>query len=180
MNYEEVTNLLELVSIHYKNFEVKEKTVYAWLDVLQSYDKNEVEQELKDAMMDKQFQYEPPKAYYLVRNLIKKYDKVDYSKQVVYCPICRRPLNQPDYDKHFDRCSSIEYIISQCKRFDATMSKTKKELFEMSDSDFDKYYNTILRFVQKNTASKSEKERIEFIFNPPSQEKARKFFNKGG
>lgn len=174
----EVNDLLEYMSLFYK-IKINDKMINAWLNTLHQYDCEEVKKSLDEAMSEERFQREPPQAQYLVRGLVKKYDKVDYSKQVIYCQICNRPLNQGDYDRHFDRCSSIEYILNQCKRFNAPCSYSKKELFEMLDESFEEYYKKILRYVQEHTTDKSEKQRIEFIFNPPSEEKAKKFLSKG-
>ena len=178
MNYEQVDELLGYISASYR-VENSTSMIYSWLDILQEYDYEEVKQALYEAMSEDRFQRTPPQAQYLVRNLVKKYDKVDYSKQVVYCPICRRPLNQSDYEKHFDRCSSVEYVLNQCIRFNSSCRYTKRELYEMSEEDFEKYYNTILKFVMNRTTDESEKTRIGFIFNPPSEEKALEFLKKG-
>ena len=112
MNVEQVNDLLEYISISYKT-EIPTSMLYSWLDVLQAYDYEEVKQSLDEAMAEERFQTRPPQSQYIVRNLVKKYDKVNYKEQVVYCPICRRPLNQPQYDEHFNRCSSVEYILNQ-------------------------------------------------------------------
>lgn len=179
MTYEEVVDLLDIISSFYKNFDITEEKIQAWLNVLQEYDKNEVNEVLKSAMAEDRFQNNLPTPYYLVRNLVKKYDKVNYKEQVVYCPICRRPLNQPQYEKHFDRCLSVEYILNQCKRFNTECRYSKKELYEMNETIFEEYYDTILKYVMNHTTDKSEKTRIGFIFNPPSEEKARQFLSKG-
>ena len=178
MNYEQVSELLDYISDSYHT-ENSTAMIYSWIDILQEYDYEEVKQALYEAMSEDRFQRTPPQVQYLVRNLVKKYDKVDYSKQVVYCPICRRPLNQPDYEKHFDRCSSVEYVLNQCIRFNSSCRYTKRELYEMQDTAFEEYYNTILKYVMNHTTDESEKTRIGFIFNPPSAEKAKEFLMKG-
>lgn len=178
MTYEEVVDLLDLLSTCYK-IEVTDNMIRAWLNVLCEYDTEEVKKALDEAMAEERFQREPPQAQYLVRGIIKKYDKVDYSKQVIYCTICKKPLNQPDYEKHFDRCLSTEYILNQCKMFNTQCRYTKKELYEMPETIFREYYSSILKYVMDHTNDLSEKTRIGFIFNPPSEEKARKFLKRG-
>lgn len=178
MNVNDVTELIDYLSTCYKS-EYPTSMIYSWLDVLQEYDIEDVKQSLDEAMAEDRFQRTPPQAQYIVRNLVKKYDKVNYKEQVVYCPICRRPLNQPQYDAHFDRCSSVDYILNQCKRFNTQCRYSKKELYEMTNEDFEEYYVTILKYVMNHTTDISEKTRIGFIFNPPSSEEARKFLSKG-
>ena len=48
----------------------------------------------------------------------------------------------------------------------------------MKEIDFEEYYNTILKYVMNHTTDASEKTRIGFIFNPPSEEKAKEFLSK--
>lgn len=178
MNVEQVNELLEYISVSYKT-EMPTSMLYSWLDVLQEYDYEEVKKALDDAMAEDRFQRTPPQVQYLVRNLIKQHDRVDYSKQVVYCQICGKPCNQSDYNKHFDRCSSIEYMLSQYKRFGHQSKLSKKELYEMSDEEFDTKYENMLKYIYANTTDEHEKTRIGFYFSPPSEEKAREFLKRG-
>ena len=177
MNYEEVSELLDYIQVCYGK-EVKSAQLYAWLDVLQPYDKEEVWASLKEARAEERFQTSCPQVQYIVRNLVKKYDRVDYSKQVIYCPICSKPLNQPDFEKHFDRCSSVDYVIRNSKKW-FNSSPSKKALFEMPDSEFEEKYNQLLKYIYEHTSDSLERETISFIFNSPTDEKAKQFLSKG-
>lgn len=174
MTHIEVIDLLDYMNSAYPNFDVQDDSkVLAWVDILQPYDKEDVKIALDNAMAEKQFQYNPPQAQYIVKDLIKKYEKVDYSKQVIYCQNCGRPLNQPEYKKHFERCNSVEYIVKNAKKW-LNKDLSKKRLFEMSEDEFNKGYDKLLHFIYDHTANQMEKEIIGNIFNPPSAERAKK------
>ncbi len=180
MTYIETIDLLDYINSCYPNFDTKDEAkINSWADILQPYDKDEVKRALNDAMGEDKFQYNPPQVQYLIRNLIAKYDKVDYSKLVIYCPICGRPLNQNDYEKHFDRCSSVEYVIRETKKWYGK-DLSKRKLFEMTDDDFKIEYLKLLSFIKKNTTNLDEKLRIEFVFNSPNEEETKKYFEKKG
>ncbi len=180
MTYIETIDFFNYINSCYPDFDTKdEDKLNAWADVLQQYEKDDVRKAFDLALSEERYQFKPPQVQYIVRNLIAKYDRVDFSKLVVYCKICGRMLNQSDYDKHFDRCSSVEYIIREYKKWYGK-ELDKKELYEMSDDDFKIRYLKLLNFIKNNTTNLDEKERISNIFNPPNEEKAKKYFKKEG
>ena len=52
----------------------------------------------------------------------------------------------------------------------------KRELYELPEEEFDRQYKIILKYVMQHTNDESEKTRIGFIFNPPTPEQARAYF----
>lgn len=175
MNKEEVTELLEFLEISYPNFEIKEGMTDAWLNELQMYDCNDVKKNLARLMSDEYYQKTPPLVNMIIKNLTKVNEKIDYSKLVYFCPICRRKYNDKELlDEHFDRCSSVKYIVHQYERF--KLGKVnKKELYEMAKDEFDTRYKKLLKKIQQLTTNENEKSVISFIFNPPRNENARQF-----
>lgn len=180
MSREEVLDLLDTIAVSYKNFvQDTDLLLKTWEEILCQYDTEEVKQELRKCMSEDQFQYQPPTVYYLVRNLRKICEKVDYTKQVVYCHLCKRPFNDDEQLKmHIDRCLSVRYILRQYKRFNISKQLSKRDLYEMNQEEFDKKYEELLKWIQKNTTDVREKARIEFIFNPPRAEVAKKYLNQ--
>lgn len=175
MNKEEVTELLEFLEINYPSFEIKEGMVNAWLNELQMYSCDEVKKSLAKLMSDDYYQKTPPLVNMIVKGLTKVNEKVDYSKIVYFCPICNRHFNDKKLlDEHFDRCSSVRYIIQQYKRFDLG-NVDKRTLYEMPKEEFDERYKKLLKKVQELTTNENEKKIIDFIFNPPRNEMAKKF-----
>ena len=104
----------------------------------------------------------------------RKYEKIDYKEQNVRCQRCNKIVKESEYDAHFDRCSSIDYVIRESKKW-FRKELTRKFLWEMSDEEFNERYNKLLHYIYEHTQNESEKTRIGFIFNPPSREKAMSF-----
>lgn len=183
MNRQEVAELLNLIDVNCRNFS-KDKDIDAmmtsWLEVLCEYEYKDVKNRLKQCLAQDMFQYQPPTVYYLVKELQKKQDKVDFKKQVIYCNICGRAFNYEDKLKnHFERCSSVRYIITQCKKW-GKKDLNKRELYEMGEEEFNEKYEKLLHYIYEHTTNEKEKTRIGFIFNPPGAEIAKKFLEGNG
>ena len=175
----EVDKLLNTVDLNYKNYfkgPINEFSDY-WYEYLYQYDFIEVEKKLRDCMSMDQFQYQPPTLEYLIKDLVKIQDKVDFNKTFIYCQFCNRIFNSIEtLHKHEDRCRSVRYIVRQYKKY-FNREVNKRELYEMSDEDFDEKYDKLLRFIEQHTTDEKEKKVIGFIFKVPSKEDARKVIN---
>lgn len=171
---EEVIDLLEFISLNYQNFKFDERLVDNWFNDLQQYDLRDVKENLKSFMADEKYQHEPPKLSLLTRGLIKKHEKVDWTKVETFCQRCHKPLSISEYEDHIDRCSSIDYVIRETKKW-FSKELTRKELFAMPEQEFNERYNKLLHYIHDHTQDESEKKIIGFIFNPPSKERVRNF-----
>ena len=130
-------------------------------------------------MSDERYSYQPPFLEVIVKGLTKKQNKLDFSELTYFCMFCKRPFNdRNELEEHQDRCRSIKYIISQYKRFNLGEidNNKKRELYELPEEEFDRQYKIILKYVMQHTNDESEKTRIGFIFNPPTPEQARAYF----
>ena len=58
----------------------------AWYEVLKDYDFSDVAQVVAECLSEDKFQYQPPTAYYLVKNLKKVTEKTNINSYQVYCP----------------------------------------------------------------------------------------------
>ena len=175
----EVDKLLNTVDLNYKNYFKGSITEFSdyWYEYLYQYDFKEVEKKLRECMAMDQFQYQPPTLDYLIKDLVKIQDKVDFNKTLIYCQFCNRIFNSIEtLHKHEDRCRSIRYIARQYKKY-LKREVNKRELYEMSDEEFDEKYDKLLKFVQERTNDEREKEIISFIFKVPTKEDAKKFIN---
>lgn len=177
MTKEQVLDLLDFLELSYSNFKTKEGMLDAWYNELQMYDEADVKINLKHYMGEERFQNNPPLVALLIRGLTPKKEKVDFSKVVYFCQRCHKAYNnKEDLDKHFDRCSSVDFVIRETKKW-SKKDLTRKELFEMSDDEFEKKYNELLLWIYNHTDDEAEKTRINFFFNPPSSERAKKFLD---
>lgn len=181
MNKEQIKEIIMYIKNSYSNYEFKKEMIEYWEQELSQYEYEDINNRLKELMSEERYAYQPPLLEAITKGITKKHNKVDFSQLTYFCRFCGRPFNDKnELDLHEDRCSSIRYIKSQYKRFRwPELSGTQiKEMYEMSEEEFDTKYKIILRKVQNLTNDEMEKQRIEFIFNPPSQEQARKFLNE--
>lgn len=180
MTRDDTRKLLDFLSLQYSNFEITLEMIDWWAYELQEYDLEDVKDKIKKLMSEERYAYVPPLLEVIKKGLVKKHDKVDFTKLTYLCSFCRKAYNdRKEYEKHTDRCRSVKYIISQYRRFNLGEidNAKKKELYNMNEEEFIERYNILLKYVQKNTNDELEKRRIEFIFNPPNLEQARKFLN---
>ena len=169
----ELLNEMEMFYPFFKNSLEREE---AWYKVMYKYDFKEVMRNLEIAMANEKYQKEPPTAYYLVQDLIPTDEKVDFNKLVIFCPICKRAINQREEQKHTDKCRSIEYLEKQYERhFGKKIDK--KTLWQMPDDEFDKKYFDSLKKFQGATSNEKEKEIIGFVLNKPDPKTAKNFFS---
>lgn len=181
MTRDETVLILRHMSCSLPNFNYRDDGVLeTWHNVLKEYDYTETFKKVNTLLEEDRFQYQAPTPQFVVRDLRKKSEKIKLNSYKVACRNCGKMCSSyEDEERHFDRCSSVEYILNLYKRFNLQCTKTKKELFEMPEQEFDDSYNKILKYVMEHMTDVSEKERIGFIFNPPSEEKARNYLNRG-
>jgi len=181
MNSEKIKEIVKYLKTSYPSYEFKNEMIDYWINELSQYDYEDIMNRLKELMGEERYSYQPPLLEAITKGITKKHNKVDFNELVYFCRICRRPFNsKEELDIHEDRCSAIKYIASQYKRFrlpNLTTNK-KRELYELPEEEFDKQYKMILKYVMQHTNDEMEKTRISFIFNPPSQEKAKEFLNQ--
>lgn len=185
MNKSEVKKVLDYLELNYSDFKVTKDLFDMWLDELQQYDYEDVMNKLKQMLGTGRYINTPPVLVSITNGLTAKNKKLDWKKQVVMCHICGKAFNCnkdyscPELKEHEDRCASIRYVIKQTKKwFNKDISRA--ELWAMSKEEFDERYDKLLHYIYEHTDNKDEKDVIGYIFNPPSPEVARRFFNNMG
>lgn len=176
---EEVKEIFKIIKFNYPNFEIKEGMASMWAEVMSEYSYEDVKKKLEEHLAEDRFQKQPPTAYLLVKGLPKIRDRVDFTKDTIFCRFCNKAFNsEEEHDKHYDRCSSIHYLIRENKKwFNRVIDK--KFLWQLSDEEFEERYNKMLKFIMEHTTDERERTRISYIFNPPNEEQAKEFL-KGG
>lgn len=175
MTETEVKNLLRFLAMEYSSFNVIDDKVKYWYNELQQYDTRDVKSRLKELMANEKYALVPPVLEVIISGLTKKQNKVNFKKMVYFCKFCNRAFNvRYELDKHEDRCRSIKYILRQYENYNLG-EIDKKTLYNMTDEEFDERYNKLLQVIKNKTTDEGEKRLIEFIFNPPSWEKAKQF-----
>lgn len=158
----EATELLDKLTYQNKDFTYDDKKLNSWYEVLKDYDFEDVKQVVQESMAEDRFQYQPPTVYFLVKNLKKSLEKNKLNSYKVYCPICNRLFDSYDEQvRHFDRCSSVEYIIREYpKWYPGETLPDKKRLYNMSENEFNMGYLKLLKRIYENTLNENERIRI--------------------
>lgn len=157
MNLEQIDDLLARIKIHrpffMKDMKKEEQILLKkeWYKVLINYDNSEVNFELDEYLKDPSNDSKIPAVYNLISNLKKIANKnVDYEPRV-YCKICNANIGLKNYQKHHDRCSSIEYLSKMSFKY-LNMKLRKEELRRLSDEEFEKLYweccNSLLKRIE--------------------------------
>lgn len=178
MNKKQVIEILEFLKISYSNFGGIEDKLPYWEEELKYYSYEDVKRRIKELMELKEFSTNAPTLTRIIGPLTKTGEKMENNDVTYFCQFCKRSFN--DYDEmeiHQDRCRSVQYILRQYKRFKLG-DIDKRFLYNLNDEEFDIRYKKLLRLVQEHTNDPREKQRIEFIFNPPGQEEAKKFLSE--
>ena len=192
MNLDQIDTLLARIKIHrpyfMKDMKKEEQILLKkeWYKVLINYDNVEVNSELDEYLKDPSNDNKIPAVYNLVSNLKKISNKnVDYEPRI-YCKICNANISLKNYQKHYDRCSSIEYLSKMAFKY-LNMKLRKEELRNLSEEDFEKLYweccNSLLKridnpvelhFLKNSIAAHEGKELdldLSMIINAYSTEK---------
>lgn len=158
----EVTELMKRVKSNYPSFIIDDFKINEWLDELKDYDNEDVHKKLEEHMRNEEYNAGPPKVYFLTRYLIKIKDKKTLDDYKVVCPFCRERISYNNNGEHIDRCRSIDYIDTQCKKYHN--KRIDKEAFKrMTQDQFDIKYNRVLKDVYDNTTNETEKKVISKI-----------------
>ena len=98
-------------------------------------------------------------------------EKLDWGKGVTFCNYCGKGFNigdikQPnalaEVHKHEDKCRSINYIITQAKKYKG-VELTRKQLWQYDDEKFEELYNRNLELVKTGSIDKDEVDRVNRI-----------------
>lgn len=139
MTREESKQIVDKIQIYRQSFLITENVYREWYRILEPYDYYDVEKKLDDYFRDSDNFGKYPDAYYLTRFLKTSEEKKVFNEPHALCQICGRAILFKDYEKHYEKCSSADYIVSMCERYlDKKISKEK--LMATDDETFKKYY----------------------------------------
>ena len=117
MNKIETKNLLNKIKGYYNSqFFVDEYILDAWHDTLKDYEKEDCIEHIKDYI--KEFPDTPPKPQTFKKGLLtseekRKLRERDYS---VSCNLCGKWLSLEEYERHYDKCLDIQYLMGIAKQ----------------------------------------------------------------
>lgn len=160
MNKEETMKLLEKIKTFRQSFLVKKDTVDNWLNVLKDYDYKDVDQKLDEYFRESKNFGQYPDPYYLTKYLIKTDEKFSMSNIMIKCPLCFKTISQTKYDDHYDRCSSVDYVIRMYKKY-YHRKLNRVELESLSDEKFDEMYWKFCESLYKTIPEGLQKKCLE-------------------
>lgn len=139
MNRMETQNILNKIKVFRQSFLILKETIEEWTKILEPYDYQDVDKKLDEYFKETNNFGQYPDPYLLSRNLTTKIEKEKYRDITIICQICGEKVSHGAYNKHYDRCSSVDYICNMSERF-YNKKIDKRELKQMSDDKFDKAY----------------------------------------
>jgi hypothetical protein len=158
MTRNEFTTLFKRIESEFSNFSADYDE---WYRVLSNYSYNDVLNNLKNYRGNT-----PPIYSTLIRNL-KVEEKIN--DWITCCDICKERItihnnDMTEYEKHFRKCSKIDFIDRMCVKFRGHHVATAK-YYEMSDSELDSAYHKIMNFYLQN----KDKDEKEFLKDFPDE-----------
>ena len=156
MELKDVKIILNRIKVNYPTFVNDDYTRSEWYNELKDYSLNDVMEKLEQHFRSEQYGNSIPKVYFLTKYLTKEKEK-DIKENIKYiCNLCGKPVSLELSDEHYDRCSSIDYLIKVSnKYFNKQLNREKLE--QASDDAFDNYYwnvcNKLVDVIDKDTPS---------------------------
>lgn len=159
MEFKETKMILKRIQSYYPSFMLDDYKIKEWHSELKKYDYDDVNRKLEEHMRSTEYGSYEPKLYFLTKFLKPSVDKNKNEAYLIECPFCGEYIRDEEYDKHYDRCSSIEFINRQC------LEMTGKEIDrnkykQMSEEDFELFYQKLIKNVYNKTKNEQQKNAI--------------------
>ena len=165
MTLTETKNFMERIKFYYQEFVIDNLKVEEWHRQLKDYNNQEINDKFEEHLNNEQYCNLIPRIGFLTKYLIKEKDKIaNKSNSIrVKCNLCGKGMFLNEYDKHIERCNSVEYLNLQSLRFtDKELDKEKYR--QMSDEEFNKVYDKVLNKILETTTDEEEKQNIMNYF----------------
>lgn len=108
----------------------------------------------------------PPIYSTLIKNL-KEEEKIE--DWITCCDICKQRItiqnnDMEEYEKHFRRCSMIDFIDRMSVKF-RQQHITIVKYYQMSDEELQKNYDKIMKFYRENKDNKEILKKMEDVYD---------------
>lgn len=154
MKKQEIAKLFNRIKNHYNTFTTGDEKVEEWYKFLKDYDSADVNKAFDEYMT---FGYDnAPLVYSLTKNIIKIKQEKDNS-WITCCDICGERItiyddDMEDYEKHFRKCSKIDFIDRMNKKY-KNREIDKSKFYGMSEQDLDTAYHRTLDYYLNHRAN---------------------------
>lgn len=139
MSRKEVSDLLEKIQAYRQSFLITNAVINEWNRVLEPYDYDDVNKKLDEYFKNGDNFGKYPDVYYLIKYLKSHDEKIKTNGIGVRCQICDRIVNIDNYNEHYDRCSSTEYLCNMSEKY-FNRKLNKEKLLGANREEFEKYY----------------------------------------
>lgn len=156
MELKDVKVILNRIKVNYPTFVNDDYTRTEWYRELKDYSLDDVMEKLEQHFRSEQYGNQIPKVYFLTKYLTKEKDKTKKTEGSTQCNICHKFINIEEYETHFDRCSSVDYLNRRnIQYFDKPIDKEK--YMTMEQREFDEKYNKMCYYIYEHTQNQMEK-----------------------
>lgn len=139
MSRKEVTSLLEKIQAYRQSFLITNTVFDEWFRILEPYDCEDVNQKLDEYFKNGDNFGRYPDVYYLTKYLKRIDEKLKTGIAYVRCQVCHELIDNTEYEKHFDKCSSIDYLCRMSEKY-FNKRLNKQKMYDSSEKQFDDYY----------------------------------------
>ncbi len=155
MTRKEVGELLNRIKSHYSTFKVDDYKMNDWLAQLKQYASEDVHKNFERHLKSEIYGDKEPRISFLISGLLTFEEKNSSKGIMVKCNLCGKITNLENFNNHYTRCSSVDYLNQQSVRFfNKTIDKTK--FFNMSEIDFNRYYFQMINYVKEHVSDARE------------------------
>ena len=142
----QIDEFLKRVKNYYTNFDnVDVNVVKEWKKQIKDYENDSVNIQF-DKYLGSEYNAYLPKVINLVR--YAKKEGQNNNNISIRCPLCQQETLMSDYDKHYSRESSVNYVERMAKEY-LTKDIDRAKYLSMDDAEFDERYDKLL-FVLKD------------------------------
>lgn len=139
MSEEDVYRLLERVRTYYQHLSRSDELCDEWFRILKHYKVSEVNENLDKYLSIERNRNRIPMPQDLIQDLWTIEESEQSQKSyVVNCNLCKKPMTLENYNKHYDRCCSIHYLLQIMKSQGIKIEY--KDLASLNDNKFNAIY----------------------------------------
>lgn len=139
MTREEATKIVDKIQVYRQSFLVTNNVYQEWYRVLSGYDYEDVDKKLDEYFKNGDNFGRYPDVYYLTKYLKKHDEKLKMGVNYIHCQLCNELLDLEDYNNHYEKCCSVDYLYRMSKKYyDQKLNKEK--LWSLSNEEFENKY----------------------------------------
>ena len=141
MTRQEAISIVDKIQVYRQSFLITNRVYEEWFKVLEPYDYEDVDRKLDEYFRDSDNFGRYPDVYYLTKYLKTIEQKKEDSILYVNCQLCSKKIKYENYAKHYERCSSADYVVEMAKRY-FNQNLSKEKMLEVTEEKFQScYYN---------------------------------------